>query len=209
MMDILIGRTTLTFSHDGGRVYPTHTRNHPAWRGTHRARRPRAHGSAEASPAQHHCTLRARSLTHSSLDAVQSGVANANHHCSSTANICTTTPFVHIARLHLPCKYWHTRLQSPRNPLPTAWPCCSAPCLTTRSPHCSALPVASCNMLRSGTLEQPYQFDAPSASALAPEYHSGIARPSPPTWRAPAGQRHHPHAARSMIKIDNVFGTCP
>ena len=49
-----------TFSHDGRRVYPTHTRNHPAWRGTHRARRPRAHGSAEASPAQHHCTLRAR-----------------------------------------------------------------------------------------------------------------------------------------------------
>ena len=35
-------------------------RNHPAWRGTRRARRPRAHGSAEASPAQHHCTLRAR-----------------------------------------------------------------------------------------------------------------------------------------------------
>ena len=64
-------------------------------------------------------------------------------------------------------------------------------------------------MLRSGTLEQPYQFDAPSASALALEYHSGIARPSPPTWRAPAGQRHHPHAARSMIKTDNVFGTCP
>jgi hypothetical protein len=96
---------TLTFSHDGGRVYPTPTRNHPAWRGTRRARRPRAHGSAEASPAQHHCTLRARSLTHSSLDAVQSGVANANHHCSSTANICTTTPSVHIARLHLPCKY--------------------------------------------------------------------------------------------------------
>jgi hypothetical protein len=84
-----------TFSHDGGRVYPTHTRNHPAWRGTHRARRPRAHGSAEASPAQHHCTLRARSLTHSSLDAVQSGVANANHHCNSTANICTTTPSMH------------------------------------------------------------------------------------------------------------------
>ena len=95
---------TLTFSHDGGRVYPTPTRNHPAWRGTRRARRPRAHGSAEASPAQHHCTLRARSLTHSSLDAVQSGVANANHHCSSTANICTTTPSVHIARLHLPSK---------------------------------------------------------------------------------------------------------
>ena len=84
-----------TFSHDGGRVYPTHTRNHPAWRGTHRARRPRAHGSAEASPAQHHCTLRARSLMHSSLDAVQSGVANANHHCNSTANICTTTPSMH------------------------------------------------------------------------------------------------------------------
>jgi hypothetical protein len=48
--------------------------------------------------------LRARSLMHSSLDAVQSGVANANHHCNSTANIYTTTPFVHIARLHLPCE---------------------------------------------------------------------------------------------------------
>ena len=83
------------FSHDGGRVYPTHTRDHTAWRGTRRARRPRAHGSAEAFPAQHYCTLRARNLMHSSLDAVQCGVANANHHCSSTANICTTTPPMH------------------------------------------------------------------------------------------------------------------
>ena len=32
---------------------------------------------------------------HSSLDAVQCGVANANHHCSSTANVCTTAPSMH------------------------------------------------------------------------------------------------------------------
>jgi hypothetical protein len=64
-------------------------------------------------------------------------------------------------------------------------------------------------MLRSGTLEQSFQFGTPSPSVFALEYHSGIARPSPPTWRAPAGHGHHPHAAHSMTMIDNVFGTCP
>ena len=41
------------------------------------------HGLAEASPVRHYCTLRARSLMHSSHDAVQCGVAHANHHCSA------------------------------------------------------------------------------------------------------------------------------
>ena len=89
------------FPHDGERVYPTHTHDRTSWRGTCNARRPRAHGLAEASLAQHCCTLRARSLVHSSLDVMQCAVAKAIHHCSSTATIDITTPFVHTARLHL------------------------------------------------------------------------------------------------------------
>ena len=169
----------------GGRVYPAPTRNHPAWRGTRRARRPRAHGSAEAPPAQHHCTLRARSLVHSSLDAVQCGVAIANHHCSNTANICTTPPFVHIARLHLPCKCRHSCLQITAQPAASdlASLLCFLLCYTLTSLLCT-----SCGLLRSGTLEQPSQFGMPSASVFVLEYRFGTARPSPPSRRTPAGQ---------------------
>ena len=57
-------------------------------------------------------------------------------------------------------------------------------------------------MLRSGTLEQSFQFGTPSPSVFALEYHSGIARPSPPAKRTPAGQSHHPqhHPQAALIR---------
>ena len=143
-------------------------RNHPAWRGTRRARRPRAHGSAEASPAQHHCTLRARSLMHSLLDAVQSGVANANHHCSSTADICTTTPSMHTRGGTCRASASTLACKSPRNPLPVTWPRCSVSCSATRSPHCSALPVACCAVgLSSNPPSSACLWQASSCSSTA------------------------------------------
>jgi len=50
----------------------------------------------------------------------------------------------------------------------------------------------SCSLLRSGTLEQPFLLGKIPASESVLEYRFGIARPSAPATRIPAGQSHHP-----------------
>ena len=50
----------------------------------------------------------------------------------------------------------------------------------------------SCSLLRSGTLEQPFLLGKIPASEPVLEYRFGIARPSAPATRIPAGQSHHP-----------------
>ena len=64
---------------------------------------------------------------------------------------------------------------------------CSLLCYTLTSLLCN-----SCSLLRSGTLKQPSLLGKISASESVLEYHFGIARPSVPATRIPAGQSHHP-----------------
>ena len=85
-----VGRPIPTFRTMERAFNPSHTHTRSAWRDSLRRRRPRARTPSEAPPAQHHATLPVRRQPRSLLDAVQSAVAAANHHCCNNAFHYTT-----------------------------------------------------------------------------------------------------------------------
>ena len=143
---------------------------------------PKRHWHSTAACCAHAAWCTPRLMRCNALLPKQFIIAAAQQPLTSPHHLCTLRSCTRRTNTStLACK-------SPRDPLPTTWPRCSAACSATRSPQCSSLPVACCaaGLSSNPSCSACFQQASPCSNTTS------ALRSSTPAKRTPAGQPHHP-----------------